>query len=63
MEQAAKLELAAQLLHEQGLHYAALVVSGLVPGIGEEQLQGVDAGIGDHVLQHLDGIMTEQPLV
>jgi hypothetical protein len=56
---AAGLEPAGQQFDEGGLDQAALVMALLVPGVGKEDMDAVQAGFGQHVLEHFDGIMLD----
>ena len=57
VEHAARFEGAAYLLDKGRLHNAAFVVLFLVPGVGKVELDAAEAGVGDALLQHLDGIV------
>src|SRR5690606_17865028 len=49
-------QLLPQGFHEIRLDEAALVVLLLVPGVGKEDLDAIEAGVGDGLLEHVLGI-------
>jgi beta-glucosidase len=63
VESAAAFETAGDQVRERGLHDAALVMTRLGPGIGEQQLQFVQAIRCDLALQHLDRVVRDEAQV
>ena len=59
MQIATGLQAGGQFGHQRGLDEAALVVLGFVPGVGEENVHTVQAGGGQHVVQHLNGVVLQ----
>ena len=59
VQQAAGRELARGERGKDGLHEAPLVVALLWPGIGKEQVDRRERGVGDHVLQNLHRVVAD----
>jgi hypothetical protein len=58
MERAAWRQLARCKRRELGLHHAALVVALLRPGIGKKEMDCGERAVWDHVLEHVQGVVT-----
>ena len=56
-------ELARRERGEGRLHKAALVVAFLRPGVGEEQVDGGERAIGDHLFQHFERVVADDAQV
>ena len=63
VQDAAYLELAAHQLREGSLDDTALVVTGFVPRVGEEQHQAVEAVVGDAAVEHFNRVAVVDPQV
>ena len=59
MQVAAGLEACRQLGHQRRLDQAALVVALLVPGVGKEDVHAIQAAGGQHVVEHLHGVVLQ----
>ena len=60
VEDTTDLEFRTQHLHKRRLHDTALVMTRFMPRVWEEQLQCINALIGDHLTQYLYRIVAEQ---
>ena len=59
VQDAAWLELARRQRGERRLHQAALVVALLRPRIRKEEMDRRERAVGDHVLEHVDGVVAD----
>ena len=57
MDVAAAFEFGQQLGNKRGLDQAAFVVAFFVPGVGEEDVDAVEAAVGEHVFDDFDGVV------
>ena len=57
MQVAAGFQALRQLGHQRRLDQAALVVFGLVPGVGEEDMHAIQAARREHVVDHFHRVM------